>query len=58
MNCPPRVREALTSLPWVRQAQVNYERKQAVVVVETERYDESAIVRALEQAGYEGKAVK
>lgn len=37
---------------------MNYDKKQAVVTVETEKYDEKALIKALEQAGYGGKVVK
>jgi hypothetical protein len=48
---PPRVQKALASLPWVRQVQVDFPKKQAVVTVETEKYDEKGLVKALEKAG-------
>lgn len=37
---------------------MDYAKKQAVVTVEVERYDEKALLNALEKAGYGGKAVK
>ena len=58
MNCPPRVRKALTSLPWVREAKVDYDKKQAIVTAEADKYDEKAMLKALEKAGYGGKVVK
>ena len=52
------VRQALTPLPWVRQVQVNFDNKQAVVTAEADRYDEAALLKVLEKAGYGGKIVK
>jgi copper chaperone CopZ len=52
------VRKALTSLPWVRQVQVNFDTKQATVGVDATKYDEKAMLKALEDAGYGGKVVK
>jgi copper chaperone CopZ len=52
------VRKALTSLPWVRQVQVNFDAKQAIVTVEATKYDEKAILKVLEKAGYGGKVTK
>ena len=46
------------SLPWVRQAQVDFDKKQAVVTVEVEKYDEQALLKALEEAGFGGKVAK
>jgi copper chaperone CopZ len=52
------VRKALTSLPWVRQVQVNFDTKRAIVTADAARYDEKAMLKALEDAGYGGKVVK
>jgi len=52
------VRKALTSLPWVREAKVDYDKKQAIVTAEADKYDEKAMLKALEKAGYGGKVVK
>lgn len=52
------MREALASLPWVKDVQVNYNRKQSTFTVETERYDEAAIIRVLEEAGFGGTVRK
>lgn len=46
------------SLPWVREAKVDYYKKQAVVTAEAAKYDEQALLKALERAGYGGKVVK
>jgi copper chaperone CopZ len=52
------VQKALQTLPWVRKVQVDFAKKQAVVTVETEKYDEKALVKTLEKAGFGGKVVK
>ena len=58
MGCPAGVRKALTSLPWVRQVQVNFDTKQAIVTADAARYDEKAMLEALEAAGFGGKVVQ
>ena len=57
MGCPAGVRRALSSLPWVRQVQVSFEKKLAVVTADAARYDEKAMLKALGDAGYGGKVV-
>ncbi|MBI1914382.1 MAG: heavy-metal-associated domain-containing protein [Planctomycetes bacterium] len=52
------MRKALETLPWVRQVQVSFEKKQAVVTADATKYDEKALLRALEKAGYGGKVLK
>ena len=52
------MRDALATLPWAKNVQVNFERKQATFTAETERYDEAAIIAALEKEGFGGKVVK
>ncbi len=52
------MRKALETLPWVRQVQVSFERKEALVTAEANRYDEKALLRALTKAGYFGKVIK
>jgi len=52
------VQKALQTLPWVRKVQVDFAKKQAVVTVETERYEEKAMLKALEKGGFGGKVVK
>ena len=54
----PRVSEALATLPWVKKVQVDFDRKQATLTVEIGRFDESAIIRALEKAGFGGTVAK
>ena len=38
--------------------QVDFAKKQAVVTVEAEKYDEQALLQALEKAGYGGKVMR
>ena len=52
------MRKALTSLPWVRQAQVNFDTKRATVTAEAAKYDEKIMLKTLEEAGFGGKVVK
>ena len=58
MGCAAGVRKALASLPWVRQVQVNFDTKQAIVTADAARYDEKTMLKALEEAGFGGKVVK
>lgn len=53
-----RARKALTSLPWVRQAQVDYERQQAVVTVISQRYDAKLLLRVLEKEDFKGRIIE
>ena len=57
-GCAPRARDALATLPWAKDVQVHFDRKQATFVAETARYDESAIIAALEKDGFGGTVVK
>jgi copper chaperone CopZ len=52
------VRDALATLPWVKDVQVNYERKQATFSAEIARFDEAAIKSALEKEGFGAKIAK
>jgi copper chaperone CopZ len=52
------VRKALAALPWVRQVRVDFDKQLAVVTADARRYDEKALIKALEKAGYGGKVVK
>ena len=52
------MREALSSLPWAKDVQVNYDRKQATFTAEGDRYDEAAIIRVLKEAGFGGRVLK
>jgi hypothetical protein len=51
------VRDALATLPWAKDVQVNYDRKQATFSADAERYDEAAILQALEKEGFGGKVI-
>ena len=52
------MRKALESLPWVRKAEVHYDKKQVTVTVDSSLYDPKALVAALEEAGFGGKLAK
>ncbi len=52
------MRRALETLPWVRQVEVDFDSKQAVVAVVADKYDPKALLKALEKEGYQGKVVK
>jgi len=52
------VREALEALPWAKDVQVNYDRKQATFIAEMAHFDEAAILKALEKEGFGGKVAK
>lgn len=49
------MRKALESLPWVRKAEIRYDKKQATVTVEAEHYKPEALVKVLVAAGFGGK---
>ena len=51
-SCVARVEKALTGIPGVREARVNLATDRARIVVEPDRFDESAIGRAVADAGY------
>lgn len=52
------MRRALESLPWVRKAIVNYDKRQATVTVLTDKYEEAALAKVLKDAGFGGTLVK
>ena len=52
------MQKALETLPWVRKVQVDFAKKQAVVTAEVEKYDEKALLKALNKGGFGGKVVK
>ncbi len=58
VGCAPRVREALATLPWAKNVQVDFDRKRATFVAEAASYDEAAIIAALEKEGFGGSVVK
>jgi hypothetical protein len=45
-------------LPWVKNVKVDFDRKQASFTAEAGKYDEQAIVNALEKEGFGAKVVK
>ena len=49
------MRKALESLPWVRKAEIHFNKKQAVVTVDSKHYEPEALVKALEAARFGGK---
>jgi copper chaperone CopZ len=52
------VRDALATLPWAKNVQVNFDRKQATFTADTEQYDEAAIIAALKKEGFGGTIKK
>ena len=52
-HCEETVKRALTSAPGVLDANVSYEREQAVVHYDPEKTDASALRKSIEEAGYE-----
>jgi hypothetical protein len=44
-------------LPWAKDVKVDFDRKKATFIAERERYDESAILKVLQDEGFEGKIV-
>ncbi len=52
------MRAALEALPGVRRVNVDFERKQAEVIISREGPNEEAMKRALAEAGYEGSYVE
>lgn len=59
MSCAPKVREVLASQPGVKDVQVTYETKTAVVAVEEGVFDPEAAIHLLEdEYGFAGTALK
>ena len=52
------VRKALTSLPGVRQVEVDYAKQSATIVIEESRFNRAAIPQVLQRQGYGGKVVR
>jgi copper chaperone CopZ len=52
------VRDALATLPWVKNVQVSFDKKQATFAAESARYDEAAIIRVLQDEGFGAKIAK
>lgn len=57
-DCVAKVQKALAALPGVRQVQVDFGRKLAVVTAAAEKCDAQSLLKALDQAGYGGKVLK
>jgi copper chaperone CopZ len=57
-GCPPRVRDALETLPWASEVRVSFEKKQATFVADAARYDEGEVVRVLTEEGFQARVVK
>lgn len=57
-GCAPRARDALAALPWAKNVQVDFDRKQATFDADNAEYDEPAIIAALEKEGFGGAIVK
>ena len=57
-SCVATVQKALSSVPGVRDVQVDLKTKLAVVAVEANNFDQAALLKALEKAGYPGKMLK
>lgn len=51
------VQNALRALPGVRRAEVDYEKKQAVLLVEERVFDPAAAEAAVKKAGFEGRVL-
>ena len=51
------MRQALASLPGVRQVRINFDERYAVLLVASDQYDPSAILGALAQVGYSGRVM-
>jgi copper chaperone CopZ len=45
-------------LPWAKNVKVDFESKQATLSAESARYDERAMLKVLEDEGFEGKVLK
>jgi len=52
------VKDALASLPGVKNVHVNFDRKQATFDAEAGKYDEAATNRVLQEAGFGRKTAK
>jgi len=57
-GCAPRAQKALASLPWAKDVKVDFNRKKATLTAARERFDENAILKVLQDEGFEGKIVK
>ena len=50
--------EALSSLPWVKKVDVNFEQKKATLTIEPGKLDQNKIAEVLKDKGFGGKVVK
>ena len=50
--------KVLESLPWVRKAEIDFEKKQATVIVETKLFKPEELTRVLVDAGFGGTVAK
>ena len=57
-SCVATVTKALSAVPGVTHVQVGLKTKQATVLVEINRFDQPALLTAVEKAGYFGKMLK
>jgi Cu+-exporting ATPase len=57
-SCVATVQKALAAVPGVTHVQVDLKSKQATVLVEINRFDQKALLTALEKVGYPGKMLK
>lgn len=57
-SCVATVQKALSAVPGVSHVQVDLKTKQAAVLVELNRFDQKALLTAVEKAGYPGKMLK
>lgn len=55
--CPITVKTALTKTPGVSQANVNYEKRQAIVVFDDAKTNTAALTRATADAGFPSQVV-
>ena len=58
IGCAPRAREALESVPGINGVKVDFGRKQGTFAINPAKYDEAAILTALEKEGFTGRIVK
>ncbi len=55
--CPITVKTALTKIPGVSQANVNYEKRQAIVVFDDSKTNTAALTRATADAGFASQVI-
>jgi len=55
--CPITVKTALTKTPGVSQANVNYEKRQAIVIFDDAKTSTAALTRATADAGFPSQVV-